>query len=127
MLVLGPFLRSSPYEIQTDRHPTRRKRTTLLGRLKRIVAMSSWRRTQNDTSEPPQETRYYIDDYDCDDIPLLSSNEPDLAFQAERTSSSATSDLNLSETGAFDCVGEESAKVLRTVQRALIATRADEA
>ena len=109
--------RRTPYVIQTDR--PRRERTILLSKLKR-VAMSLWRSTQNANGLPQD----YTDDYDGD-IPLLLSSEPDPAFRDVQASSSPSPPSDLSEVDAFDCVGEENARILRKVRRALIATRVD--
>ncbi|KAF2184199.1 hypothetical protein K469DRAFT_751204 [Zopfia rhizophila CBS 207.26] len=110
--------RRTPYEIQTGR--PRRECTTLLWRLKRL-AMSPWRRTQNANGLPQD----YTDDYHGD-IPLLLSSELDPASRDVQASSSHSPPLDLSGVDAFHYVGEENARILRTVQRAFIATRADE-
>jgi hypothetical protein len=113
-LITRLLSRRTPYEIQTDR--PRRERITLLWRLKR-VAMSPWGSTQSARGLPQD----YTDDYDGD-IPLLPPSEPDPPFRDVQTSSPLSDSL---EVEALDCVGEENARILRTVRRALITTRAD--
>jgi hypothetical protein len=109
--------RRTPYEMRTDR--PRRRHTTLFWRVKR-VAMSPWRSAQSVNSLPQD----YTDDHDGD-ILLLPSSDPDSMFRDVQTPQLPTPPSDLSEVDAFDCVGQENAKILRTVRRALIATRAD--
>ena len=112
--------RREPYELEIDFH--RKEGTGLFQRFRGLI-MVSWPRRYN-TNRLSQN---YTDDYE-DDIPLLSSNEPETGAWGPQASSSSTLLLpDLSEVDAFDYVGEENARVLRKVERVLTTVRPNDA
>jgi hypothetical protein len=112
-----------PYGFQPEVAARGKRSGTFLGRFKRIFTRPSWQDEANGLS---LEVNSYTDNYDGDDIPLLPSNEPNTAFHDGNATSSALLNSSLPETDAFDFIGEENARTLLTVSRALIMTSDDE-
>ncbi|KAK2752675.1 hypothetical protein FQN54_008053 [Arachnomyces sp. PD_36] len=119
------FLRKPiPYGLQPD-GPRKSKQPITLAGIFGSLANIFMRKNDRRVNIVPQEHELYTYDYGDDDVPLLSSNEPGFSYRDVPVPPSVSREAD-AETDTFSWLGEEYANTLRTINRALIETRADE-